>query len=85
MQKLRGQTLHDPHHVHQCVEKLKCANLVACVYKRSVLEDPHVWKPEFNGWNLSDAENGHVHDNIEIAMKTIVIISVLFQNIMFNS
>ncbi len=39
-----------------CLEKLKCANLVACVYKLAVLEDPHVWKPECNGWNLSDGK-----------------------------
>ncbi len=39
-----------------CLEKLKCANLVACVYKWAVMDNPHVWKPESNGWNLSDGK-----------------------------
>ncbi len=36
--------------------KLKHTNLDTYVYKWAVLEDPHMCKPESNGWNLSDGK-----------------------------
>ena len=38
------------------METIKRAILVAFIYKRAITRTPHIWKPNNNGWKLSDGK-----------------------------